>query len=100
MSGDHGLDHNTTALLKKMDDDHNGTVDLGEFRRMEHNANTLLQPCYIIQERMISELGATFWGTCKLKSITNAYKEHTAHRTQYIITSHTSSSDADAVNQQ
>ena len=62
MSGETGLDHNTAALLKKMDDDHNGTVDLVEFRRMERNANTLLQPCYIIQERMISELGATFWG--------------------------------------
>ena len=39
MSGETGLDHNTAALLKKMDDDHNGWVDRDELRTLPVRTN-------------------------------------------------------------
>eukprot|EP00947_MAST-08B_sp_MAST-8B-sp1_P005390 g5390.t1 len=54
-------DSNTETLMQKMDQDHNGTVELEEFRHMERKGNTLLGPCIKMQRTLALKLGDSYW---------------------------------------
>jgi hypothetical protein len=59
--GKQDVDKNTEAMLLRMDEDHSGSVSLAEFRHMEKKAQTILSPCYIVQNAMIRKTGQKYW---------------------------------------
>ena len=63
--GKQDVDKNTEAMLLRMDEDHSGSVSLAEFRHMEKNAQTILSPCYIVQNAMIRKTGQKYWNRQK-----------------------------------
>ena len=63
------VDANTQAMLKRMDTDASGTVSLKEFRVMEKNAQTILNPCFLVQHAMVSKCGRRFWNRQKQKRL-------------------------------
>ena len=55
------LDQNTERMLHQMDKDGDGSVSLKEFRKMEAKANTILRPCFLVQNCMIKKVGEGYW---------------------------------------